>query len=290
VMATLQRATRRLKTFAELVKFEHTVFALPFAYAGAFLAAGGWPGLDKFWWVTVAMVGARSAAMSLNRLIDRYIDARNPRTAGRPLPQGRMKVPEVVAIIVLSLVVLYLAAANLNPLCVTLFPLVVFILVAYSYTKRFTWAAHFVLGLALGFAPFGGWIAVTGTIHPASLALGVAVGLWVAGFDLIYAILDVDFDRQEGLYSIPAVFGVRRALQVSSSLHIATFLILLGLFFYLGLGYLYLAGVLVTGILLWYEHAIISPSDLSRLDVAFFNVNGIIGIIFFCFTLLDLVV
>ncbi len=290
MMATLQRATRRLKTFAELVKFEHTVFALPFAYAGAFLAAGGWPGLDKFWWVTVAMVGARSAAMSLNRLIDRYIDARNPRTAGRPLPQGRMKVPEVVAIIVLSLVVLYLAAANLNPLCVTLFPLVVFILVAYSYTKRFTWAAHFVLGLALGFAPFGGWIAVTGTIHPASLALGVAVGLWVAGFDLIYAILDVDFDRQEGLYSIPAVFGVRRALQVSSSLHIATFLILLGLFFYLGLGYLYLAGVLVTGILLWYEHAIISPSDLSRLDVAFFNVNGIIGIIFFCFTLLDLVV
>jgi 4-hydroxybenzoate polyprenyltransferase len=273
-------AWTKLKMLAGLIKFEHTIFALPFAYMGTFLAARGWPTGEKLFWVTVAMVGARSAAMALNRLIDRQIDARNPRTAGRHLPQGLVSIKEVLGLIIVSVGILMLAAWRLNPLCVKLSPLLL-VLVLYPYTKRFTWGSHFVLGVALSFAPMGGWIAVTGSIQPATLLLGLIVVLWVAGFDIIYATLDYDFDRREGLYSIPVKFGVKKALLIARLLHVITVVLLFGLGIYLSLGYLYMAGVLITAVLLHYEHFLVAPEDLSKVNMAFFGINGTVSVIMF---------
>jgi len=270
----------KLKKLAGLIKLEHTIFALPFAYMGTFLAARSWPAGIKLFWITVAMVGARSAAMALNRLIDRQIDARNPRTAGRHLPQGLVSSKEVLYLIIVSLGILMLAAWRLNPLCVKLSPLLL-VLVLYPYTKRFTWGSHFVLGMALSFAPMGGWIAVTGSIQPATLLLGLIVGLWVAGFDIIYATLDYDFDRREGLYSIPVKFGIKKALLMARLLHAATVVLLFGLGVYLHLGYLYMAGVLITAVLLHYEHFLVAPEDLSKVNLAFFSINGTVSIVMF---------
>ncbi len=274
----------RAKTFADLVKYEHTIFALPFAYVGAFLGAHGWPGGWNLWWITVAMFGGRTAAMSLNRLIDRDIDARNPRTAGRHLPRGLLAPAQVLALAVASFGLLGLAAWRLNPLAMAFLPAVVLVLTIYSYTKRFTWACHFFLGLSYFFVPFGGWIAVTGSIAPAAVVLGVAAGLWVAGFDIIYAAQDLDFDRREGVHSIPASFGLAVGLRTARAVHVVSVVLLYWTYLALGLGWVYLAGLVAVAALMYYEHSLVSPRDLSRLNAAFFNVNGYISVVYFGFS------
>lgn len=277
---------RKLVHLAELVRWEHTVFALPFAYAATFLASGGWPSGHDFFWVTVAMVGARTAAMGLNRLVDRALDALNPRTSHWHLPRGAVKPGEVVGLVVVSLALLALAAAMLNPLCLKLFPVALVVLVVYPYTKRFTWGCHFVLGLAEFAAPFGGWIAVTGAAHPAAYLLGAGAGLWVAGFDILYALADVEFDRAHGVHSIPARFGIRAALRCSLAVHVLAWACLFAVLPVLGAGFWYAMGLLAMALLLVYEHSILSVSDLSRLNRAFFDLNGIISVVFFATTAL----
>lgn len=284
----------KVRTFVDLVKFEHSIFALPFAYLGTFLASGGWPSLRVFLWVTVAMLGARTAAMALNRLIDAALDARNPRTAGRHIPAGKLSRNEVAALSAVSLAVLGVAAWQLNPLCLALFPLVVLNLVSYSYTKRWTWWSHLVLGVADGWAPFGGYIAVTGRIDGLALLLGVIVALWIAGFDIIYATQDMEFDRKVGLHSIPARFGLRTALLIARLTHLVVVALALYAGYHAGFiglnplawgppGWLYMGGWAVLAGLLHYEHSIISPQDMSRLNVAFFNINGYISVGYFLF-------
>lgn len=270
-----------------MVKWEHTIFALPFAYVGSLLAAGDWPRGEDVLWITVAMFGARTAAMALNRLIDRHIDARNPRTAGRHLPRGLVSNREVSALALIGLALLGLAAWELNPLCAAYLPLTVAVLVAYSYTKRFTWTCHLVLGLALSFAPMGGWVGVTGAFHPVAFLLSAAVGLWVAGFDIIYATQDIDFDRFAGLHSIPARFGITSALLVSRLFHLATVGLLIGAGAILDLSAIYYTGVAVVAALLLYEHTLISSRDLSRVNAAFFNVNGVISLVYLIFVAIE---
>ncbi|MBO8169534.1 MAG: UbiA family prenyltransferase [Thermoanaerobacteraceae bacterium] len=280
-------ASSKFKTFLEMIKFEHTIFALPFAYLGAFLASGGVPTGHDLLWITLAMVGARTAAMSLNRLIDRHIDAKNPRTANRALPRGLLSVGEVWVYTILSFIVLFVAAVQLNWLCVQLMPVAVFVLVIYSYTKRWTWACHLVLGVALGLAPLGSWVAVTGKIELPGVLLGLAVAFWVAGFDIIYACQDYDFDRAEGIHSIPARFGIPAALVISAALHVAAPVLLAAVGFYLKLGVFYLFGVIIAAGLLFYEHKLVKPDDLSKIGVAFLNMNGYLSTVMFLFTLLD---
>lgn len=284
---------RKLKVFLEMIKFEHTIFALPFAYIGAFLAAryqtpGGWPTLAQFIWITLAMVGARTVAMGLNRLIDRHIDAKNPRTATRALPKGLLGEKEVMVYIVISFLLMFLAAYKLNPLCVKAMPIAVFFLTIYSYSKRFTWTCHLILGITDGLAPLGGWIAITGSFDLPGLLLGLAVALWIGGFDIIYACQDIGVDRKLGLHSIPVKFGIARALGTSTALHalVVALLILVGMLLKLGL--LYYVGVAIALWLLYKQHRMVSPTDLSRLNFAFFNLNGYLSVIVFLFVLLDL--
>jgi len=275
---------RRLGVYLEAVKFEHTVFALPFAYLGMCLAARGLPTLGQFVWVTVAMAGARTLAMAANRLIDWHLDALNPRTAGRALPRGLVSGGEMAALCLVSFLVLAVAAWQLNGLCLKLMPLAAVWLVFYPYTKRFTWLSHWVLGLADGIAPVGGWIAVSGQLAWEPLVLGLAVGIWIAGFDLIYACQDVAFDRAQGLYSIAAQFGIAAALRLSSLSHAATVALLAYLGHGLALGLPFWLGLAAAAALLVYEHRLVRPDDLSRLDVAFFNVNGYIAVVVFAGT------
>ncbi|WP_406678668.1 UbiA-like polyprenyltransferase [Moorella sp. ACPs] len=281
-------ACRKLKIFLEMIKFEHTIFALPFAYLGAFLAAGGWPAPAQLGWITLAMIGARTAAMSLNRLIDRHIDALNPRTAGRALPRGLLSVAEVWLYTLLSLGLLLYAAMRLNRLCVQLLPIAVFVLVIYSYTKRWTWACHLVLGLADALAPVGAWVAVRAAVDLPAVVLGLGMGSWVAGFDIIYACQDYDFDRQYGIHSIPARFGKARALIIARCLHAFAILMLALVGLLLHLGLIYFLGVLLAAAILIYEHRIVSPEDLSRLNLAFLNLNGYLSVLMFVFTFLAL--
>lgn len=285
---------RKLKIILEMIKFEHSIFALPFAFMGAVLGSivveGTWPTWMEIFWVTVAMVGARSAAMSLNRLIDRFVDAKNPRTATRAIPAGLISVIEVLLFIVISFVVLFIAAFQLNDLAVKLLPLAVFVLVLYSYTKRFTWLCHFVLGVAIGFGPLGGWVATTGQVDATGLLLFAAVLFWTAGFDIIYACQDADFDRKEGLFSLPSRFGIARALLVARVCHVITFIGLLSLYAMADLSIWFLIGVLISGAILIYEHSLVKPTDLSKLDVAFFNMNGVLSVVMFTFTMIDLVI
>lgn len=275
-----------------MIKFEHTIFALPYAYIGMIMASfykdGTWPGWRTFFWVTLAMVGARSAAMALNRLIDRQIDAKNPRTADRELPKGAITSFETLLFIIASLVLLGISAWMLNPLCFYLMPLAVFFLVVYSYTKRFTWACHLVLGITDGLAPLGAWIAVTGKFDLPGLLLAGAVAAWIAAFDIIYACQDVEFDRREGLYSIPARFGIAEGLWISRALDVLTIVLFLLIPLYVSLGPIYYVGVVVVAALLVYEHLIISPNDMSRIDIAFFKVNSIIATVAFLFTFTDI--
>ena len=281
---------RNIGTTLEMIKVEHSVFALPFALIGALLAARGWPTVWQIFWIVVAMVGARSAAMSFNRLIDRDLDARNPRTAQRALPAGLLSARFVTAFALLSSAVLVFAAYQLNPLAFRLSPAALAILFLYSYTKRFTVLSHFVLGFCLGIAPAAAWIAIRGTLAPSILLLTAAVTLWTAGFDILYACQDVDFDRRTGLHSIPQRWGIGRALQVSAAMHGLMVVLLLWLARAEQLGWISVAGVVVVGALLVYEHRLVKPSDLSRLDAAFFNINGWIGILLLLFWGVDIVV
>jgi 4-hydroxybenzoate polyprenyltransferase len=268
-----------VRHFLDAIKFEHTVFALPFAYVAMVLAADGWPGGRVLIWVTLAMVGARTLAMSVNRVADRFIDAANPRTARRHLPTGLLRSTQVTAVALLSAALLLVSAWMLNPLCLLLAPLAVLFLVGYSYTKRFTWLSHWILGFTDGIAAAGGWIAVRAAFDPPVYVLWFALTVWIAGFDLIYACQDVDFDRSHGLHSMPARFGIAAALSTARVCHVLTIAAFALLGFLMGLGLLYWLGVLVVAGLLVYEHSLVSPSDLSRLDVAFFNVNGYIAVI-----------
>jgi len=279
------RVARRLWLLLDAIRFEHSVFALPFAYVGMLLAARGLPQWWQVIWITAAMVCARTMAMAANRLIDRHLDRMNPRTAQRHLPTGRLSAREMALLGVAGLVGFVYSAAQLNDLCLQLTPLAIVVLIGYSYTKRFTWASHFVLGFADAMAPAGGWLAVRGQFDTPMLVLTAAVGLWIAGFDVIYAIQDIEFDRQMKLHSVPVRFGVPAALHLSSLTHLLTLLLLVSVGEMLSLGLLYWVGLAVAAGLLAYEHAIISPRDLTRLGVAFFNVNGYIAIIVFVFTL-----
>jgi len=270
-----------VRHFLDAIKFEHTVFALPFAYVAMVLAADGWPGWHTLIWVTLAMVGARTLAMSVNRLADRFIDAANPRTARRHLPTGLLTPAQVTIAAVAAGALLVVSASMLNPLCLALAPLAVLFLVGYSYTKRFTWLSHWILGFTDGIAAAGGWIAVRGAFAPPVYVLWFALTVWIAGFDLIYACQDVQFDREHRLYSVPARFGIPAALTIARVCHVLTIAAFALLGVMMGLGWLYWLGVLVVAGLLVYEHSLVSPSDLSRLDVAFFNVNGYIAVILF---------
>lgn len=277
----------KVRVFLEMIKVEHTVFALPFAYMGALLVGRAIPSVYDIFWITMAMIGARTAAMSLNRIIDRHIDARNPRTAGRAIPRGLISVFEVKVYAVLSLVLLLVSAYQLNPLAFKLSPIAVAVLFFYPYTKRFTWTCHFFLGAALGLAPLGAWIAVAGSVDPAPVVLAAGVLFWVAGFDIIYACDDYDFDRAEGIYSIPASFGIRRALVLSSLMHVLAAVLFIVTGLVLEMGVFYYLGVLVAVVLLFYQHLLVSPDDLRRTNVAFFNLNGLLSIVMFVFTLID---
>ena len=278
------------RLFLSLVKFEHTIFALPFAYIGAFLAVGGIPGAADLFWITVAMVGARSLAMALNRLIDAGIDARNPRTAGRELPSGVLRPWQVVAFCLLSLAVFLVAVWQLAPIVRWLWPIPVAAFVIYPYLKRATWLSHFWLGAVDGLAPVGAWAAVTNELPLEAWLLGAAVAVWVAGFDVLYALFDLDHDRAHGLHSVPARFGVPATFAVARLCHVLTvvFLALAGVL--LSAGILYWLGVAVVGGLLLYEHLLVSPRDRSRLNLAFFTMNGVISVTFFLFVLADVVV
>ncbi|TFU17605.1 menaquinone biosynthesis prenyltransferase MqnP [Thermus tengchongensis] len=280
---------RRLRLYLELLRFEHTLFALPFAYGGMLLAAGGWPGGRTFLLVTLAMVGARTMAMALNRLIDWRIDALNPRTQNRHLPRGLVKPWETLLLALLGLALLVYAGLALNPLTAKLLPVAVLFLTLYSYTKRFTWLCHYVLGLTIGAAAAGGWIAVTGSFHPTAYALWAGVGLWIAGFDILYATQDYAFDRAYGVKSIPARFGIPLALWIARATHLLAWLafLLAGLGY--GAGAWYYLGLVLVGLLLVLEHRLVSPEDLSRVDVAFFQANVGVSLGMFLFIVLDLV-
>ncbi len=280
---------KRVVLYLRMIKIAHSVFALPFAFTAAVIAAEGIPSLKQIFWITVAMVGARSGAMGLNRFIDRKIDAVNPRTRRRELPSGLIKAGEALAFSLVSLGVLVLAAYMLNPLCLKLSPLAIAVLAVYSYTKRFTWASHFVLGLAISAAPIGAWIAVRGAFEPEILPLAFAVLAWLAGFDVLYALQDVEFDRSHGLHSMPARFGVVRSLVMARALHLFAWalLALTGTLFQLGAWYW--AGLAITAVLFLYEHSLVRADDLSRLDMAFFNMNGYISVTVFVFTAVDYV-
>jgi 4-hydroxybenzoate polyprenyltransferase len=275
------------RRFAALVKIEHTVFALPFAYVGAFLAVDGSPGVHDLVWVTVAMVGARSLAMGLNRLIDAGIDARNPRTAGRELPRGALTPVQVVLFCAASLVVFLVAVFQLDPLVRWLWPIPVAAFVIYPYLKRYTWLCHAWLGAVDGLAPIGAWAAVRGDLPWQAWILGVAVAAWVAGFDLFYALLDVEIDRAQGLHSLVTRFGERTDFWVARALHVATVACLVAVGLGLSVGALYWIGVALVAALLAYEHSLVRPGDLRRLDMAFFTMNGVISIAFCVFVIAD---
>ncbi|AIQ48178.1 prenyltransferase [Paenibacillus sp. FSL R7-0273] len=285
---------KKVGVFLQMIKFEHTVFALPFAFMGALLGSvvmfGKLPSWPQIGWIVVAMFGARSAAMGLNRLIDRISDAKNPRTAGRAIPAGLLKVGEVSVFIAISFFLLFWAAFKLNPLSAKLLPVAVFLLVFYSFTKRFTWTCHLILGLTIALAPLGGWVAVTGNVDLTAMIFYFTIVFWTAGFDIIYSCQDVEFDKREGLYSIPVRFGVARALVIAKGLHILTGIGFVSLLFMTDLSWWYVAGMIIAYIILFYEHHIVSPSDLSRLQTAFFTMNGVLSIVVFSFTLIDLVV
>jgi 4-hydroxybenzoate polyprenyltransferase len=281
---------RYTKLFASLVKIEHTVFVLPFAFVGAFLAVDGVPSAHDLVWVTLAMVGARSLAMALNRLIDAGIDARNPRTAGREIPRGALAPWQVGLFCIGSLALFLVAVYQLAPIVRWLWPIPVAGFVLYPYLKRATWLCHFWLGAVLGLAPMGAWAAVENDLPWQAWLLGAAVAVWIAGFDVLYALYDIEIDRVQGLHSLPARFGVPAAFAVARICHVATVAFLAGVGLGLDVGALYWAGVAVVAALLAWEHSLVSPRNLSRLDAAFFATNGLISVGFFVFVMADVLV
>jgi 4-hydroxybenzoate polyprenyltransferase len=276
----------RIRTVLEMIKFEHSVFALPFALVGALLAAragGSLPGWRQILWIVVAMVGARSAAMTMNRIADIEFDGRNPRTANRALPAGTLSVGFAWAFTILASALLVLAAWRLNPLALKLSPVALAVLFLYSYTKRFTAWSHFVLGFCLGISPAAAWIAIRGSLDWRMLILCAAVTLWVGGFDVLYACQDVDFDRAEGLHSIPKKFGIPGALRIARAMHLAMVALLIWLAWSFHLAWPAWAGIAVVAALLAYEHSLVKPNDLSKMNAAFFAVNGYISLLFLLF-------
>jgi 4-hydroxybenzoate polyprenyltransferase len=287
----------KLKLYTDFVVLKHSLFAIPFAYLGAFLASRGIPELRILFWVGLAFLGARSAAMALNNLVDRDIDAKNPRTASRELPSGRITLSEVWGIILVSYFLLFYSAYKLDPLNLLLLklaPIIPLTSIIYPYLKRLTPVSHFVLGLNLGYAPVGGWLAVTrafnipfGAPELAMLLLLFAVTLWVAGFDMIYSLQDLDFDKKEGLYSVPTVFGVKKALGLSFAAHVLMLALLVGLMFVLRLGVVFKIGLVVIALLIWYEHTLVKADNFENIPVAFFNVNAAVSLCMLVFTVGD---
>ncbi|HEX9779028.1 MAG TPA: UbiA-like polyprenyltransferase [Geopsychrobacteraceae bacterium] len=280
----------KTRSLLEMIKFSHTIFAFPFALMGVVLAAlanRSLPGVGQIFWICLAMVGARSGAMGLNRLIDARIDAENPRTAERHIPAGKISVREAWLFILVSLAVFLLAAWMLNPLCFKLAPVAIGLFVLYAYCKRFTAMAHLVLGICLAAAPIGAWIALRGELALPVVFLGLAVLFWVAGFDIFYALQDLDYDQDQGLHSIPSKLGAGGALRLARIFHCLMLFFLLLVLPGSGLGWIYLAGVAVVAGMLYYEHRLVRADDLSRLDAAFFNMNGYISVTIFAFTLID---
>ena len=279
----------QVRLYGRMIRFSHSIFALPFALSGAALAAAtsgfSW---SQAGWIVVAMVAARSAAMGFNRVADRDIDAANPRTSNRELPSGAMSLTSAILFVAVSSALLAVAAYNLNPLCFALSPVALAIVFFYSWTKRFTWLSHLVLGISLALAPVGAWIAVTGGIALPPLVLGLAVLFWVAGFDILYACQDRDFDRDSGLHSIPVRFGLAGALNIARGLHGLAVLSMLALGALTPLGLLYIAGVAVIAGLLFHEHRLVRPTDLTKVNTAFMTMNSIVSVVFFLFTLADL--
>ena len=278
------------RRLASLVRIEHTVFALPFAYVGAFLAVDAWPGLATVFWVTLAMVGARTLAMALNRLVDAELDARNPRTATRELPSGALTRLQVLGLSAAAFAVFLVAISQLAPIVRLLWPIPVAMFVVYPYLKRFTWLCHFWLGACLALAPIGAWLAVSGTAPWEAWAIGAAVLLWVAGFDLFYSLFDLEHDRDEGLHSWAVRFGERGVFRGARALHAGAVALLAAAGVALDVGVPYWLGVAATAGLLAYEHSIVQPGDLHRLDAAFFTLNGVISIVFFAFVALAVLV
>ena len=272
------------------IKIQHTIFALPFAIMSAFIAAKGLPQTEKIIWIIVCMVGARSAAMAFNRVLDARFDARNPRTQDRALPAGRVDIRSYWLFLIVSSAIFIFAANMLNSLAFYLSPVALLIVFFYSFTKRFTAYSHFWLGLAIAISPVGAWVAIREEISFSSLILGAAVIFWLVGFDILYSCMDVEFDRSSGLKSIPQKFGIENALRIAFASHGVMILFLLGLLFFVGqLGVLYSIGVVVVAILLFYEHSLVRPDDLSKINIAFFNMNGIISLGLMVFVIIDCV-
>ena len=282
-------ALDKVSVYLRMIKFSHSIFALPFAFTSAIIAASGIPDLRKIVLIVIAMVGARSGAMGLNRIIDREIDSANPRTEGREIPQGDISVFAAALLVIVSFVILVLAAYMLNPLCLKLSPVAIVVLIIYSYTKRFTWMSHFVLGLSISAAPLGAWMAVKGSFDIDIIPMVIAVIFWLAGFDVLYALQDIDFDKKYGLYSIPKRFGIKKSIYFSRIFHITSFLLLLANGMIFRLHGLYWTGMFLVAGLFLYEHSLIQEDDLSKLDIAFFNMNGYISVTVFIFTLMDFV-
>jgi 4-hydroxybenzoate polyprenyltransferase len=280
---------RSLRVTLEMIKWEHSIFALPFAICGAMLAASGLPTAHQLLWIVIAMIAARSAAMAFNRLADAAIDAANPRTHSRALPAGHLSSAFVTTFIIVSCAVFVLAASQLNRPTLWLSPVALAVLLLYSYTKRFTRWSHLVLGFALGIAPAAAWIAVRGSLDARILLLTAAVTFWVAGFDVLYACQDFDFDKHAGLYSIPSCFGIPSALWVARAFHIVMLALLLALVPAFALGKLAVAGIVVVALLLFYEHSLVKSDDLSKLNAAFFTMNGIVSVAFAVFVAADIV-
>ncbi|MGH9651396.1 MAG: UbiA-like polyprenyltransferase [Terriglobales bacterium] len=280
----------RIRVTLEMIKFEHSIFALPFALTGAMLARRGLPAWRELVWIIVAMVGARSAAMTFNRIADLKLDALNPRTQARALPAGQLSLGFAIAFTMGSCALLVLAAWQLNPLAFALSPVVIVILLGYSFTKRFTILSHLILGLCLGMSPAAAWIALRGDLSVSVLLLGAAVMLWVAGFDIIYACQDVEFDHSLGLHSIPRRYGIRVALWISALLHVGTLALLIAVVRMENLGWIAAGGLAAVAALLAYEHSLVKPRDLSRVNAAFFTVNGFISILFFLTWAVDLLI
>jgi 4-hydroxybenzoate polyprenyltransferase len=287
----------RLKLYSNFVVLKHTLFAIPFAYLGAFLASRGVPDARILFWVGLAFLGARSGAMALNNLIDKEIDAQNPRTANRELPAGKISLSEVWEIILVSYFFLFYSAYQLNPLCLLLAPAIPITSIIYPYLKRHLPISHFVLGMNLGYAPVGGWLAVTGIFNIsfgaseiAMLLLLFAVTFWVAGFDIIYSLQDIDYDIKNKLYSVPAIFGVKKALDVSFVSHILMLVLLVGLMLVLELGIIFKVGLVVIAALILYEHTLVKENNFSNVPVAFFNVNAAVSLSMLVFTVADIII
>jgi 4-hydroxybenzoate polyprenyltransferase len=278
----------KIASYLKMIKFEHSIFALPFAFTSALIAARGLPTLKQIIFLTIAMVSARTAAMGMNRIIDRNIDRLNPRTKNREIPAGIINVKDAVIFTIISIICLIISAYFLNPLCLQLSPIAIGILFIYSYTKRFTWFSHVVLGIAISLAPLGAWIAITGSVDIQILPLVIGIIFWLTGFDILYALQDMEFDRSVGLYSIPQTFGAVKSLVIARICHFMTWALLIVTGYIFGLGIFYFIGMgIVTGLLI-YEHSLVKGNDFSRLDMAFFNMNGYISAVVFVFTGLDI--